>query len=308
MVLALALAGWVGPAAGQEVMRAPYSGGDSISVQVVPDGRPPLRFERESGGTWVFRGDTTPLVGKSYVVRVGNQGKRRIKVVVGVDGVNVYFRKPIVGSADGDIGSILGPGQNRELTGFQADERTAQRFVFSPPEYSEGQPVRGARIGEIEVHVYEEYRTALGRGTAEERNPAQAGAPPNIGTTAGEDVDSDIKRVRFTASTREPIMRMLLVYGRPAEPVVNQRQGGSPDRLGIEAESHPDGLRVVRVERDSLADEVGLRAGDVIAKVDSQPRPSEATLRQVLRAKGSGDYLFIEVLRGRHVVSIKIRL
>jgi hypothetical protein len=310
--LAIALASAL-PAAAQGVGRGlqsriqvSYGDGESLYVQVTADGRPPMPFERDSYGTWTFRGDTASLVGRSYTVRLENTGRSRIKVVVGVDGVNVYFRKPIAGAADGDIGSILGPGQTRVLTGFQADEQTAQRFVFSPPEFSEGAQGRGARIGEIDVHVYQESLRASGRSIQDQA----PGARPNIGTTAGEDVDSEIRRVSFVASTREPVARVLLTYGRPEtnrEPIDEPTRGLGP--LAIEIEQQRDGLRVVRVERDGLGDDIGLREGDVITKIDTFVRPTMQLFRRTLRDKRRGTYLFLEVLRSRgHVVNFKVRM
>jgi hypothetical protein len=290
----------------QTRIQVPYGDGDALYVQVSADGRPPMPFDRDSSGRWTFSGDTASLVGKSYTVRLENTGRSRIKVVVGVDGVNVYFRKPIAGVADGDIGSILGPGQTRVLTGFQADEQTAQRFVFSPPEFSEGAQVRGARIGEIDVQIYEEAPRAMGR--MQDQAP---GARPNIGTTTGEDVDSEIRRVSFVASSREPVSRVLLAYGRPGppnrEPVDEPGRGLGP--LGIEIEQQRDGLRIVRVERDGLGDDIGLREGDVITKVDTFVRPTMQAFRRTLRDKRRGTYLFLEVLRSRgHVVNFKTRM
>ena len=292
----------------QNRVQLPIGDGDSLYIQVTAENGPPMTFERDSG-VWAFRGDTASLVGKSYTVRLENPGRKRIKVVVGVDGVNAYFRKPIVGAADGDIGSILGPGQTRVLTGFQADEQTAQRFVFSPPEFSEGAQVRGARIGEIDVHVYLESPRVSSR--TQEQAPA---ARPGIGTTTGEDVDSEVRRVSFVASTREPFARVLLAYGRPTnnerpptKPYGENSQGPGP--LGIELEQQRDGLRIVGIERDGLGDDMGLREGDVISRVDTFARPTIAAFERILRDKRRGTYLFLEILRGRgHVVSFKTRL
>ncbi len=300
----------------QDRVRVSYGSGNSLYVQVIPDGRAPMRFESDAPDAWAFQGDTAALVGKSYTIRLENRGRSRIKVVVGVDGVNAYLRKPIAGTAAGDVGSILGPGQTRVLSGFQVDEQTAQRFVFSPEGFSEGGRVRGARIGEIEVHVYEEYRPDGERGRSGAAPGAEGAVPnarpnaaPTIGTTAGDDVDSEVRRVSFTASTREPIARLELAYGRPVpEREVPREDDRSLGRLGIAVEQHPDGLRIVRVDRDALADDLGLREGDVITKVDTYARPTAAVLRRVLRDKGRADYLFLEVLRGRHVVSFKTRL
>jgi PDZ domain len=299
----------------QDRVRVSFGSGNALYVQVIPDGRAPMRFESDAPDAWVFQGDTAALVGKSYTIRVENRGRSRIKVVVGVDGVNAYYRKPLTGAADRDVGSILGPGQTRVLTGFQADERTAQRFVFSPEGFSEGAQVRGARIGEIEVHVYEEFRPEVYRS---DRDRGQNSAAPNssapsptIGTTAGDDVDSNVRRVSFTASTREPIARLELAYGRP-EPEREPEPRRDDDRalgpLGVAVEQHPEGLRIVRVERDGLGDEMGLRDGDVITKVDTYARPSAQSFRRVLRQKRPGEYLFLEVLRGRHTLTFKARL
>ena len=299
--------------AAQSRVRVPYGNGNTLSVQIVPDGRAALPFVSESPDAWTFQGDTASLVGKSYNVRLENSGHSRIKVVVGVDGVNVYFRKPIAGAADRDVGSILAPGQTRVVTGFQSDELTAQRFVFSPQAFSEGAAVRGGRVGAIEVQVYEEYRPEERRPDADRSRsnsaPGAAAAPPGIGTTAGDDVDSDVRRVSFTASTREPIARLELNYGRP-----DQGRGPMPEddrslgRLGVAVEQGPDGLRIVRVERGALADDLGLREGDVLTKVDTYARPNAAVLRRVLHDKRPGEYLFLEVLRGRHTVTFKARL
>ncbi|MEO8359155.1 MAG: PDZ domain-containing protein [Vicinamibacteria bacterium] len=293
----------------QDQLRLSYGAGNSLYVQVTPDGRPAMPFESDGPGAWAFTGNTASLVGQSYTVRLENTGRSRIKVVVSVDGVNVYFKNPVVGAADRDIGSIIGPGQVRVLTGFQVNDRTAQRFVFSPAEFSEGAPIRGARVGAIEVQVYEEYEPSRerGRDSAQSRAP---GAAPTIGTTAGDDVDSDVRRVSFTASTREPIARLELAYGRPApdqgRPDEGQRGFG---QLGVAVEAQADGLRIIRVDSDSLGDDIGLRVGDVITKVDTFSRPSAAVLRRAVRGKARGNYLFLEVLRGRgHFVSFKARM
>jgi len=320
IAIAVALA-WLAPpatpqklrasGAAQDRVRVSFGSGNSLYVQVIPDGRAPMRFESDAPHAWIFQGDTAALVGKSYKIRVKNRGRSRIKVVVGVDGVNAYYRKPLTGTADRDVGSIVGPGQTRVLTGFQVDERTAQRFVFSPEGFSEGARVRGARIGEIDVHVYEEYRPEAYRSDRDRGQnsaaPSSAAPRPTIGTTAGDDVDSNVRRVSFTASTREPIARLALAYGRP-EPDPRRDDDRALGPLGVAVEQHPEGLRIVRVERGGLGDEMGLRDGDVIAKVDTYARPSAQAFRRVLRQKRPGEYLFLEVLRGRHVASFKARL
>ncbi|HNX51798.1 MAG TPA: PDZ domain-containing protein [Thermoanaerobaculaceae bacterium] len=305
-VLVLALVAEAAP----DRVRVYYREGNSVSVQVIPEGRPAMTFLSEGSDRWVFTGDTRPLVGKSYAIRLQNHGRLRIKAVVGVDGVNVFFRKPIEGTAREDIGAVLGPGEVRVIRGFQADMSAAEQFVFSPPEFSEGQRVEGSRVGELEVHIYEEWRPepggiAMGRPDGGRSEGAPGG--PDIGTTTGDVIDSSVRRVRFVSATPEPAARMLLVYGRPDEGW--RREDYRPNsRLGIVIDRAENGSRITEVEPDSLAEEVGLRRGDVILKVDSEEEPSPQTLRQILKDKGRGDYLFLEVERGRHRLTFKIRL
>lgn len=303
----------LGPALGAEAAqnrpRVYYREGNSISVQVIPDGRSPLVFESEGDDKWVFTGDTRALVGKSYSIRLQNHGRLRIKVVVGVDGVNVYFRKPVEGYAREDVGAVLGPGEVRFIKGFQVDMSEAQQFVFSPPEFSEGQRVEGSRVGELEVHVYEEWRPEPGGIAMEKQDAGRAeGAPkPDIGTTTGDVIDSNVRRVRFVPATPEPAARMLLVYGRPEEGWSREDYRPS-SRLGVVIDRVANGSRITSVEPNSLAEDVGLRPGDVIIQVDSEEEPSPEIVRQALRGKDRGDYLFLEVERRRHLLTFKIRM
>jgi len=286
-------------------LRVYYRGGSSVSVQVIPDGRSALQFRSLGSDRYELVGDTRALVGKSYALRVENHGRQRLKVVVAIDGVNVFFRRPVEGYARADVGMILDSREMRTIRGFQLDGDQAQRFVFSPPEFSEGR--RAGRVGEIEIDVYEEWRPELGNLKLEEELAGRAQASkPGLGTTTGDDFDSQVRRVRFVSATPEPVARLLLLYGREGE----EREDFSPrtGKLGVVVERHRSGCLITSVEPGSLADDVGLRRGDVIVKVDSEDEPSPQTLREVLRDKDRGEYLFLGVERGRHVLTFKIRM
>jgi putative serine protease PepD len=110
--------------------------------------------------------------------------------------------------------------------------------------------------------------------------------------------------VPFTVSTREPLVQAILSYGRPG-------RGAPPDhgtRLGISGQDADQGVLVTRVEPGSLAEEAGLRQGDVITRIDSALYPEREELRQILRQKGRRDSVVLELRRGRHEVTMKIRL
>ncbi len=71
-----------------------------VEVQIVPDRGGAMTLARDGDHRWVFEGSTADLVGGSYSIVLRNRSPERIKVVVGVDGVNVYRKDPIVGRAD----------------------------------------------------------------------------------------------------------------------------------------------------------------------------------------------------------------
>lgn len=294
------------PAEAVDRVRVYYREGNSVSVQVIPDGRRPLQFRSLGDDRYELAEDTRPLVGKSYALRIENHGRQRIKVVVAVDGVNVFFRRPVEGLARADVGAVLGAREMRTIRGFQLDGNQAQRFVFSPPEYSEGR--RQGQVGEIEIHVYEEWRPERDGIKFDQEIAGRAeAARPGLGTTTGDDFESEVRRVRFVSATPEPIARLLLLYGREeeanAEVLLPRRS-----RLGVVVERHPSGCLITEVVPDSLADDVGLRRGDVVMKVDSEEEPTPRQLREILDGKRPGDYLFLEVERGRHVLTFKIRM
>lgn len=293
-------------------------GGGTVEVTIVPDRGGRLKLRQDGLNRWVFDGSTKDLVGGSYSIVVDNKSPERIKVVVGVDGLNVYRRSPIVGRADADVGSILSPWETRTLKGWQMDSSTAQQFVFSPPDWSEGKGRTDSQIGLIVVQVYRERRyeyfgledkekigSSRGAGDARQRSCEIAPSSPQIGTTSGNDVTSRVRTVSFEALTIYPEAWAEIDYGRngswnPPPP----RTG----RLGIAVVDDSGGARIVSVERGSTADAAGLRVGDVITRVDTENRPDARTVADVIRRKGAGAWVFLDIDRGRHQLSLKIRL
>ena len=262
---------------------------------------------------WVFDGVTEALVGGSYSIELRNRSSQRIKIVVGVDGLNVYGKDRIVGRADGDTGSILAPGETRILKGWQMDQSTAQRFVFSPPEWSEGQGRTDSQIGLIVVQVYRERQREL-FGL---KDRAKCGAPPSgealereeapraqIGTTSGDDVTSHVRTVHFESLTSYPEVWAEVDYGRFSAPPPRPRSS----ILGVTVFTCDLGSRIDGVVPGSIADEAGLKLGDIIVRVDTEDRPSAQKLSEILRSKRPGDLIFLQVQRGRHEISLKIRL
>jgi hypothetical protein len=312
---------------GHTTVPLPVAGG-TLEVSLRPDHGPDLRLTPDGPHRWLFAGPTSTLVGGSYSILLRNRTPERLKVVVGVDGVNVYGREVIGGSAGADVGSILLPWSDRTLPGWQLDDERAQRFVFSPPEWSEGEGRTDEQIGLVTVQVYREWQPPSWsyeqrdgeRGAASPKEQAarpaepssEAGVPsgaagnPPIGTTAGDDVYSAVRTVHFVPASDYPEAWTTIDYGAP------QRAWQPPaprwdDLLGLSLAPAADGTRIVAVTPGSPADRAGLAVQDVILRIDTVFAPSPTTTRSILRSKAPGDYAFLRVRRGPHELAVKIR-
>ena len=102
--------------------------------------------------------------------------------MVGVDGLNVYEREEVVGRSDADTGSILSPWDDRTLRGWQVGHHRAERFVFSPPEWSEGEGRTDSEIGLLTVQVYREWQRPRWESRGE--RDGAAGGPPSASAPA----------------------------------------------------------------------------------------------------------------------------
>ena len=310
--------------------RLPLADG-SIEVALRPDHGPALALTPDGPHRWIFEGRTSPLVGGSYSIVLKNRTSERLKIVVGVDGLNVYGREVVAGSSAEDVGSIVQPWGERTLPGWQLDSDRAQRFVFSPPEWSEGEGRTESEIGIVSVQVYREWHpyplgyeyekdSAEGGARAErqrrnEPSGATAPAPPAarapIGTASGDDVDSSVRTVRFVPATAFPEVWATIDYGN-AERASHTRPRPRPrewdyELLGLDVDAAADGTRIVAVEPGSPADTAGLEVDDVIVRIDTAYAPSPSVTRRILRDKEPGEYAFVRVRRGRHELAVKIR-
>ena len=325
---------WHGPTASLAVA------GGTLEVTLRPDRGPTLQLTADGPHRWVFEGPTSKLVGGSYSILLRNRTAERLKVVIGVDGLNVYGREVVAGTAGEDVGSILDPWADRNLPGWQLDDQRAQRFVFSPPEWSEGEGRTDAQIGTVTVQVYREWQepqyqyrysprdersgelgapkeapapeAQTAEGGAESRRsdgvtaeaPAARRAP--IGTASGDDVDNWVRTVRFVAATSFPESWAVIDYGqagytqRPPRPRFD-------DLLGLDLAPAQDGTRIVDVAPGSAADRAGLEAGDVIVRIDTVYGPSFTATRRILAAKARGEFAFHRVRRGPHELAMKNR-
>lgn len=183
----------------------PAAGG-GITVRVVPRGERAIQFHRLDRTRWGFYGNQENLVGKAYQIELENTTSSRAKIVVGVDGMNIYRKKDLAGNPTDDIGSILSPGAKRTLPGWQTSSERAERFVFSPSDWSDARGIHDAQIGTILVEIY-----------FEEESPAadtmKRKSATTLGTASGEEVDSQVGTVSFVPSSSQPSATALVIYG-----------------------------------------------------------------------------------------------
>jgi hypothetical protein len=159
-------------------------GAGSLEVTLRPDRGSSLRLTPDGPNRWVFEGPTSNLVGGSYSILLRNRTDERLKVVIAVDGLNVYGREDVAGTSDDDVGSILSPWSDRSLPGWQLDDARAQRFVFSPPEWSEGEGRTDSQIGTVTVQVYREWQEPIYFQRRQEERDGGAPAPKEAPATA----------------------------------------------------------------------------------------------------------------------------
>ncbi len=122
-----------------------------------------------------------------------------------------------------------------------------------------------------------------------------------MGTASGDAVDSSVRVVKFLAGTDAPVVRTTIHYGRMPE-----RPRQNP--LGVRVEPAPRGVVVDSVQRGSTAEAAGILENDLVVKVDSISSPDVDDFEDVVRRKRPGDFLFLDILRGPHKVSMQVRL
>jgi hypothetical protein len=268
--------------------------GGGITVRVVPRNESAIQFYSLDGNRWGFYGDQEALIGKDYQIELENTTSSRAKIVVGVDGLNIYRKKTLAGNPTDDIGSILSPGASRTLPGWQVSSERAERFVFSPSDWSDASGIRDAQIGTILVEVYYE------KGSTD-----SSAMSMTIGTTSGETVGNEVGTVRFEAATARPAASALLIYGGSEDGQTQQKDQPQGSDLGLSDAS--SGLRIDSVGQGSSAERAGLMVGDVIVRADSISSPSVDDFKQLRSQKRAGDTVFLEVRRGDQSLRLKLR-
>ena len=182
--------------------------------------------------TFVHRGGTYVLgsAGQRYRVRVRNDSPRRAEVVVSVDGRDVVDGGP---SSLKKSGYVVDAHGTAIIDGFRLSESAVAAFRFGTVARSYAALEGDARdVGIIGVAVFPERRprrvalpesappglrdrsAGAEAGSRSEEAPASAKAAPRpgLGTTFGEEHDSQVRRVAFARESSRPEVVLKLRY------------------------------------------------------------------------------------------------
>jgi uncharacterized iron-regulated protein len=85
----------------------------------------------------------------------------------------------------------------------------------------------------------------------------------------------------------------------PAAPQAAERP-----RLGVHLEAAPEGVRIRQVEKGSVADAAGLRAGDVVLEMAAVPAREAGDLAEVVQRQAPGTWLPLKVKRGTETLEL----
>ncbi|MCB1276350.1 hypothetical protein [Prosthecobacter sp.] len=104
----------------------------------------------QAGGRRIVIGDA----GYHYEVRLENRTKKRLEIVLSVDGLNVLTGKP---ASPSQHGFVLEPKQTYDVDGFRKDSTTVRSFQFGSVAASQAAAKGGAgNVGVIGLAVFEE--------------------------------------------------------------------------------------------------------------------------------------------------------
>jgi len=78
--------------------------------------------------------------------------------------------------------------------------------------------------------------------------------------------------------------------------------------LGVRGVDESDGCKLTTVEEAGPGYRAGLRIGDVVRKINGQPVPNYATLKQLVAEAKAGDELKVELDRDRKPMTIRVKV
>ena len=81
----------------------------------------------------------------------------------------------------------------------------------------------------------------------------------------------------------------------------------APPRLGVQLEDHEGGVRILAVTAGSLAEQSGLKRGDVILEMAGRPLQKTLTVIALVRLQPAGTWLPLRIKRGEETLELVIK-
>lgn len=131
------------------------------------------------------------------------------------------------------------------------------------------------------------------------------------GHTALLEVERDGKRIEVPVvlTERPPAERFdelkRLDPSTPATPTAPRAPAGGELRLGVQVKAGAAGLEIARIERDSVADRIGLEAGDVLRSINGVAVTDAADVPEAIRR--DDERLSLDVVRDGSVITLSMR-
>jgi membrane-associated protease RseP (regulator of RpoE activity) len=88
---------------------------------------------------------------------------------------------------------------------------------------------------------------------------------------------------------------------------VTRPPAAKPPRMGIAMQGDDKGVRIAEVVKNSVAEQAGLRAGDVLVEIAGRPAKVARDVRGAVQRQAPGTWLPIKIKRGGQELEIVVR-
>ena len=225
-----------------------------------------------------------------FLMKVDDNFGYPVGLLLTIDGLNTVDSRSPSGSACQDRFWVLYPGTLYSLLGYQATESEALAFYFSSTR--EPHAPRGSPYGQIVARVFLPEEALYSCLEFRPREPLLCLEDRPLyldldmeATVAGEIVHQSTYEVSFTPLTCTPIETIVISYASSLEPF-----------LGVVVKTNEYfGVTVQYVVPWSPAERAGIRAGQIISKVDGQLIYSAEQLRRIILSKHPGETITIQI-------------
>lgn len=226
-----------------------------------------------------------------FLMKVDDNFGYPVGLLLTIDGLNTVDSRSPSGSACQDRFWVLYPGTFYSLLGYQATESEALAFYFSSTR--EPHAPKGSPYGQIVARVFLPEEALYSCLEFRPREPLLCLRPlymdldqdMDIATVAGEIVHQSTYEVSFTPLTCTPIETIVISYASSLEPF-----------LGVVVKTNEYfGVTVQYVVPWSPAGRAGIRAGQIISKVEGQLIYSAEQLRRIILSKHPGETITIQI-------------